>query len=90
MQKFELPRPFGFGGTGNVSGTTKVVGSPNTAVSRRVRLHDFESGRVIREQWSDATGAYLFTKVAKGSYYVTSFDHTGVYNALIADRIVVI
>ena len=87
--RFEAARPLGFGGTGTVSGTTAVTGTPNAAVSRRVRLHDFETGLVAREMWSDTSGAYLFVKLAAGDYYVTAFDQTGTYNAVIADKITI-
>ncbi len=73
------------GGRFKVAGTTKVKGTPDYAISRRVRLHDHVSGRVVREQWSQAgTGDYLFDRIREGVFYVASFDHTGVFNGVIA------
>lgn len=71
-------------------GTTKNVGTPsNTPVSRRVRLHDQASGRVVREMWSDpTTGAYQFNGLRAGTYYVAAFDHTGEYNGEIVTDVV--
>ena len=73
------------GGTYRVTGTTKVKGTPDLAVSRRVRLHDQLSGRVVREVWSTAgTGAYAFNRIRLGTFYIASFDHTGLQNGVIA------
>lgn len=68
-----------------ITGTTKVIGSPdNLPVRRRVRLHEQRSGRLVREVWSDsATGAYTFVKLRAGTYYVVAFDHTGAYSGVI-------
>lgn len=75
----------GYGGNYRVAGTTKVEGSPKLPVSRRVRLHDQLTGRLVREQWSTAgTGAYSFDNIKAGTYYVVALDHTRAYNAVIA------
>lgn len=75
------------GGNYKVTGTTKVVGPPQTPIRVKVWLCDRLSGRVVREAWSDAaTGAYSFERVRVGPFYVVSFDHTGTFNAVIADR----
>jgi hypothetical protein len=78
------------GGVLQITGTTKVIGSPaNVPVRRRVRLHEQRSGRLVREVWSDAaTGAYAFTKLRAGTYYVTAFDHTGAYGGVIETDLV--
>lgn len=74
-----------FGGQMRVYGTTKNTGTPNAPVYRRVRLHDQITGQLVREQWSHpVTGAYEFVDVKSGTYYVTSFDHTGQYNGEVA------
>jgi hypothetical protein len=74
------------GGAYRVTGTTKVKGTPDLAVSCRVRLHDQLSGRVVREVWSTAgTGAYSFKRIRMGTFYVISLDHTGAFRAVIAD-----
>lgn len=73
-----------------IAGTAYVKGTPNTPAYRLVRLHDRASGRPVREVWSDAvTGAYLFDDLplAPDRYYVIEFDHLGVHNAAIKDRI---
>lgn len=73
------------GGAYRVTGTTKVKGTPDVAVSRRVLLIDQLSGRLVRAQWSTAgTGAYAFDRIRLGVFFVVSFDHTGVHNGVIA------
>jgi hypothetical protein len=43
----------------------------------------------VREVWSDAvTGAYSFEKIAAGTYFVISFDHTGVFGAVAESDVV--
>jgi hypothetical protein len=77
------------GGVYTYRGTTEVKGTPSNAlVSRRVRLHDTLSGRVVSEQWSvAATGTFTFTGLRLGSFYAVGFDHTGTYNGVIATNI---
>lgn len=80
-------RDFENGGKYQVVGTTKVKGSPDYVVSRRVRLHDQLSGLLIREQWSVAgTGAYTFDRIRSGNFYIVSLDHTSVHNGVIASN----
>ena len=76
-------------GVGIVSGTVKNVGSPGIPVHRKVRLYEKNTGSLVRETWSDAvTGAYVFKNVSMSvAYSVSAFDHTGKYNAVIADPI---
>lgn len=79
----------GMGHYSTAAGTTKKTGTPNVLVRRRVRLHDQPTGRLLREVWSDAaTGAYQFTSLPAGTYYVTAFDHTGEYNGEIMTDVV--
>lgn len=76
------------GGNYKVTGTTKVKGAPDSPVSRRVRLHDQLSGRVVREVWSTSgTGAYAFNRIRLGVFYVLSLDHTGINNGVIATNV---
>lgn len=75
------------GGAFSISGNVYVKGPPQVPAIRRVRLHDWASGRPVREAWSAVDGAYSFTKIRPGLYYVVAFDHTGTYNAVIKDRI---
>ena len=89
-QRVEAPQPYGFGGTGSITGTVAVYATPtNTPVARRVRLHHADTGLVVREVWSTTAGAYSFTKLAVGTYYVTAFDHTGTYTAVVQDALTV-
>jgi hypothetical protein len=69
-------------GPGHITGTTK--NTPATPVRRRVRLHEQSSGRIVRETWSDATtGAYSFPGLRLTKYYITYFDHTNQYQAIV-------
>lgn len=80
-----------FDGTGRITGTVKEKGTPtNTPLRRRVNLIDEATRQNIRETWSDvATGAYSFDYVdMTRRYTVLSYDHTGAYRAVVADRIV--
>lgn len=78
------------GGNGKITGTTKVKGSPDVAVSRRVRLIRERDGICIREAWSDpTTGAYQFLNINPAVVYtVITYDHTKNYRAVIADGLV--
>lgn len=75
------------GGPFRVAGTVKIDGTPATPVARRVRLFDVISGRLVREAWSGADGAFLFEKIRAGEYLVVSDDYTRTYNAVVADRV---
>lgn len=78
-----------WGGAGRVSGTTKVKGTPNYAVRRKVRLHRDVDGMLVREQWSNATsGAYSFDSIdATKKYTVITYDYEHNFRAVIADNI---
>jgi hypothetical protein len=77
-------------GTHRVTGTTKAyaLGS-NIPISRRVQLIDDISGNVVRQAWSDPlTGVYSFDNILSSlKYSVVSYDHTGLYKAVIADNL---
>lgn len=85
-----LVRDLEHGGRHRITGTTKNTGTPtNAPVSRRVRLHNQQTGALVREVWSDAdTGAYAFDHIAPGTYYITAFDHTNTYNGELATDLV--
>lgn len=75
-----------FAGYGKVSGVVTVSGTP---VSRRVRLFEAKSARLIAETWSDAAGQYSFTGISAAlEYFVTAHDHTLTNDAVIHDAIV--
>ena len=77
-----------YGGIYKLSGTTKVAGSPDVPVSRRVRLYAQRGAAyLVKEAWSHPDGNYEFGSVAFGPWMVISRDHTGEYNAVIADNI---
>lgn len=82
-------RDFQYGGTGKITGTTKIKGTPNTPVSRRVRLYNDRDGNLVSEQWSDATtGAYSFLNVATSlTYTVIAYDQTHSFRAVVADNL---
>lgn len=76
------------GGDFYVEGTVKVDGTPDFPVRRKVRLFCTTTGRHVRETWSDeTTGLYRFDYVRQGPWTVISHDHTGNYNAVVADNI---
>lgn len=75
-----------YGGLHRIVGTVKQVGTPNQPVARRVRLFRMRDGVFIRETWSSTTGDYAFEWIdGSETYFVASFDHTGLYGAVIAD-----
>ena len=80
-----------FKGRGRVTGTVKEKSLPaNTPLRRLVRLHREPDGAFVQATWSDAvTGEYVFEGVRPDhTYFVTSFDYSGNYRAVIADNII--
>ena len=76
-------------GIGRLKGTTKDKGTPNVAVSERVRLYRQKDGLFMRETWSTpGTGAYSFDYIDElDTYFVVSFDHDLTFRAVIADNL---
>lgn len=75
------------GGAHRITGTVDELGQSG---AYRVRLHDRVSGRLIRETWSDASGAYSFGSIANRpqGYYLLAFDHgADPVNAAVADLV---
>lgn len=70
-----------------VPGTVAVAGTPDVPVSRAVALFNKKSRRIAEVTVSDTAGNYVFRNVSRGPWFVLSFDHTGEYNAVIADNI---
>jgi hypothetical protein len=55
----------------------------------RVRLHDQQSGRAIRETWSESDGDYSFINLDTKPKYVIALDHTSpIHTADIVDNVV--
>jgi hypothetical protein len=90
-QSFISPAPASLdrehAGDGRIVGTTKNAGDPDDyPVSRRVRLLRKRDGVLARETWSNAAGDYVFEHIRSDiEYVIVSHDHTGLYNAAIAD-----
>lgn len=81
---------FEFKGRGRVTGTIAEKALPaNTPLRRLVRLNREPDGLFVQATWSDAaTGAYVFNGVRPDhKFFVTSFDYSGTYRAVIADNI---
>lgn len=78
-----------FGGRGRISGVTKVKGTPDAAVSTRVRLIREKDGLLIRETWSDpVTGAFTFNYINHSiKYTVLTYDHNHNERAVVADNL---
>lgn len=79
-----------WGGLGKIVGTTKIKGTPNTPVHRRVRLIREVDAVCIDEQWSDpATGYYEFLGVDPLQLYtVIVYDGPRVFRAAVQDAVV--
>lgn len=61
----------------------------NSPVSRRVRLCDQISGRMVREAWSETdTGNVVFDFIREGPWVLYALDHTNEFEAVaISDRL---
>ena len=71
---------------GVIAGT--VLDIQAQPVSRRVRVHERATGRIVRETWSDADGKYRFTDLdPRRAFYVMAFDHTLQQNAVVSDNV---
>ncbi len=76
------------GGALQISGTVMLDDTPDVPVRRKVRLFEKQSGRLVRETFSDpVTGAYSFDRLKYQKYFVVSHDHALEYNAVIKDEI---
>ena len=71
---------------GVIAGT--VLDIQAQPVSRRVRVHERDTGRIVREMWSGADGKYRFTDLdTRIAFYVMAFDHTLQQNAVVSDNV---
>ena len=79
-----------WGGLGRIVGTTKIKGTPNTPVSRRVRLIREVDAVCVGERWSDpVTGAYAFNGFDPLQLYtVIVYDGPRVFRAAVQDAVV--
>lgn len=77
------------GGACTLADTVKIAGTPDVPVARRVDLFCVASKRLVRSTWSSPAGNYIFTAIRPGPWMVIAYDHTGTYNAVIADNITV-
>lgn len=73
-------------GPATIGGTVKVLTVP---VAREVLLMEQDGLRVAKTTWSSATtGAYSFPNIkADREWLLLTFDPTGAYNAVVADRV---
>ncbi|WP_156961938.1 carboxypeptidase-like regulatory domain-containing protein [Cobetia amphilecti] len=96
---FAYDQMYGAGSNGTVKGTLRdksrmgiiagtVLDIQAQPVSRRVRVHERATGRIVRETWSDADGKYRFTDLdPRRAFYVMAFDHTLQQNAVVSDNV---
>jgi hypothetical protein len=76
------------GGMGQIVGSVSGIGPPVTPLARRVLLLDEQTRRVVRETWSDSSGAYVFSNLDLSKRYTAvCHDNAGVYRAVAADRL---
>ena len=76
------------GGPYHIEDIVAIDSNPDIPVSRKVRLFDRATGRLVRETWSDpTTGRYRFDRIRLGPWTIVAYDHTDFYNAVIADNI---
>lgn len=78
-----------FGGAGKIVGTVKEKSTPtNVPLVRRVQLYSEVTRLLVGETWSDSAGTYAFTGIDMlQKYTVISYDHTGIYRAVVADNL---
>lgn len=77
-----------YAGGGRIADTL-YLGPGRTPGVGRVRLYDAQSGRLVRETWSDpVTGAWQVDGLALGREYIQlGTDPTGTYEADAVDRV---
>lgn len=81
VQRFET----GDSGLHYVSGTTKIAGAPDQAVTRRAQLlRSVRNPVLVGEVYSDAAGGWIVENIAKrpagDGYTAIAYDHTGTYD----------
>lgn len=86
----KFTRDLRFGGDGQISGIiTEAENDSKIPISRKVRLYEEKTSRIMGETWSDMiTGEYKFTNLdEKLKYTVITMDYENRYNAEIQDNI---
>lgn len=74
--------------TGKVEIDVAGDGSTLNPVQRKVRCYDLGTGKLVQEIWSHPdTGDYAFRHLPASTYFTIAHDHTGIYNAVIKDRL---
>lgn len=73
-----------------LAGTVVIDGTPVTPASRRVRLFDVVSGRMVRQMWSATDGTYEFSKLRAGPWMVVVDDYTMTYEADAATQVMAV
>ncbi|MDI5886176.1 hypothetical protein ACFO0O_14205 [Cobetia amphilecti] len=96
---FAFDQMYGSGYNGTTKGTLRdkarkgviagtVLDIQAQPVSRRVRVHDRITGRIVRESWSGSDGKYRFTDLdPRRAFYVMAFDYTLQQNAVVSDNV---
>ncbi|UTV87540.1 hypothetical protein KDX00_03270 [Cobetia amphilecti] len=99
LSLFAFDQMYGSGYNGTTLGTLRdkalkgviagtVLDIQAQPVSRRVRVHDRITGRIVREAWSGADGKYRFTDLdPRRAFYVMAFDYTLQQNAVVSDNV---
>jgi len=74
-----------YGGTGRITGTVTVKGTP---AHRRVILLERKTHIVVRSTWAAGDGTYSFDWLDPNlTYTIIAHDYTGQYNAVVADNV---
>lgn len=76
---------------GFIEGTIKQFGVvTNIPVGRRVRLLRDRDALLVGETWSNpTTGYFKFEQIdSRFTYTILSYDYTGAFRAVVADRVV--
>ena len=91
MALLQKVRDFEFGGHGIIEGHTleQVKEDTQVPVARRVRLHRDRDGLLTRETWSRASDGYFrFPWLDMDVTYTgLTYDHSGNFRAVVADRV---
>lgn len=73
-----------FTGRYTITGTVRIGATP---VARRLAALERASFRLVAVTWSAADGSYAFPGLQRRPFVVMAIDHTGTYNAVVADNV---